>query len=300
MSIEVIAAGALTTVQDAGRFGYQSSGVRQCGVMDEAAYEAAKLLVGGGEAVLEATISGPRLRFTVPTVIALTGADMKATLDGAPIPRYQPIAVSAGSSLAMAFAMSGCRAYIAVRGGVQVPPVMGSYATDFSSHIGGMEGRALKVGDVLPIISYGEAGIEEIISRAPKLSTPTYSDNVTVRVIMGPQEEFFTAKGVSDFLSMPYTVSMDSDRMGIRLEGAAIESSAGTDIVSDGIVFGSIQVTPSGKPIILMADHPTTGGYAKIATVLSLDLPKLAQLKPGGSVNFEKISSAEAQALYEI
>lgn len=295
MSIFVKTSGPLTTVQDGGRFLYQSSGIRPCGVMDAAAYEAANALVGNenGEAVLEMTFLGAALEFQSAAWFALTGADMQAKLDGVPVERYKAVRAEAGQVLAVGMAVTGCRGYLAVRGGFDVPVVMGSRATDVSAKLGGFEGRPLKAGDVLPTISAGDW-----TPTALQYEMPVYENAMTVRVVPGPQEEYFTAAGLETFFSADYEISPNSDRMGLRLEGPEIESHSGTDIVSDGIVFGSIQVPSGGKPIILMADHQTAGGYAKIGTVISFDLPKLAQARPGDTVRFRRISAEDAQALY--
>ncbi len=296
MSISVIKPGPLTTVQDAGRFGYQSSGIRPCGVMDTAAYEAGNALVGNtrGEAVLEMTFLGGTFTFQDSAWIALTGADMGAALEGAPVPRYQPVFVKEGQTLTINMAVSGCRGYLAVRGGIDVPPVMGSRSTETGAHIGGLNGRPLKSGDILPVP--GDDGWQPPTGNAFRL--PVYTNDIEVRVIPGPQEGVFTAAGVETFYTSAYEVSPNSDRMGIRFDGPEIESSHGTDIVSDGIVFGSVQIPSGGRPIILMADHQTAGGYAKIGTVISFDLPKLAQARPGDNVRFRRITAEEAQSLY--
>ena len=295
MSILVKTSGPLTTVQDEGRFFHQSSGIRPSGVMDVVAYEAANALVGNenGEAVLEMTFLGATLEFRSTAWFAVTGADMQAKLDGVPVERYRAIRAEAGQTLALGMAASGCRGYLAVRGGIDVLLVMGSRSTDMSAKLGGFEGRALKAGDVLPTIPDGGWTPSDL-----RYDLPVYESAVEVRVIPGPQEEYFTASGIETFFASSYEISPDSDRMGLRLEGPEIESRSGTDIVSDGIVFGSIQVPSGGKPIILMADHQTAGGYAKIGTVLSFDLPKLAQARPGDTVRFTRISAEEAQALY--
>lgn len=293
MSITVIAQGVLTTVQDFGRHGLMQFGIGETGAMDRAAYRAANYLVGNenGEAVLEATFMGPTLRFDAPCVCALTGADMQAKLDGVPVPLYQSFAVQAGQTLAMAFAVSGCRGYLAVAGGIDVPVVMGSRSTDLKCKIGGFEGRALAKGDVVQL------GAPAGSAEARTLPRVTYADNVEIRVVAGLQLELFTAQGVADFFSEEYTLTPQSDRMGMRLDGKAVETLHGSDIISDGIAFGSIQIPTNGKPIILLADHQTTGGYAKIGAVASVDLPKLAQLKPGAKIRFKRVSIEEAEEL---
>ena len=295
MSVLVKTPGPLTTVQDEGRFFYQSSGIRPSGVMDAAAYEAANALVGNakGEAVLEMTFLGATLEFQSAAWFALTGADMQAKLDGVPVERYRAVKAEAGQTLAVGMAATGCRGYLAVRGGFDVPLVMGSRSTDVSAKLGGFEGRALKAGDVLPTLAADDWTPTDL-----RYEPPVYESEITVRVVPGPQEEYFTAAGVDTFFSAAYEISPNSDRMGLRLDGPEIESISGTNIVSDGIVFGSIQVPSGGVPIILMADHQTAGGYAKIGTVLSFDLPKLAQARPGDVVWFARISAEEAQALY--
>ena len=295
MSVLVKTSGPLTTVQDEGRFFYQSSGIRPSGVMDGAAYEAANALVGNakGEAVLEMTFLGAALEFQSAAWFALTGADMQAKLDGVPVERYRAVKAEAGQTLTVGMAVSGCRGYLAVRGGFDVPLVMGSRSTDVSAKLGGFGGRALKAGDVLPTLPADDWTPTDL-----RYEPPVYESEITVRVVPGPQQEYFTAAGVDTFFSAVYEISPNSDRMGLRLDGPEIESISGTDIVSDGIVFGSIQVPSGGVPIILMADHQTAGGYAKIGTVLSFDLPKLAQARPGDKVRFARISAEEAQALY--
>lgn len=312
MSIIVLNPGPLTTVQDLGRFGYQASGIPCSGVMDQASYHLANKLVGNteGEAVLEFTMYGGTYRFDSDTRIAVTGADMNPHLNGTAIPMNQSVPVKKGSVFSLNTASTGCRTYLAVAGGIDVPPVLGSRSTNLKCHMGGYQGRALQAGDVLPIqecSSFTPEAQESCISKYSSMSKTgisgttlppsVYPDRITVRVIEGPQEDYFTEKGKHTFFSSKYIVSSDSDRMGCRLEGPSIESYHGTDIISDGIVFGSIQVTSAGLPIILLADRQTTGGYAKIGTVCSADLPLLAQARPGNTIRFEKIIVEKAQQL---
>ena len=284
MAIRVINAGALTTVQDAGRSGFLQYGVTGCGAMDRKAYEDANKLVGneGSEAVIEMTLYGGIYEFTCDTSAAVTGADMG-------VETYRTLRVKAGERLVFGPAKDGCRTYLAVQGGIQVPLVMGSRSTDLKAKIGGLEGRKLRAGDVLETVEGLDAAAERSLAR------PEISQEFTLRVIAGPQDDRFTDKGLKIFYSSEFTVSNDSDRMGIRLSGPAIESAGTSDIVSDAIVFGSVQITSAGLPIVLMADRQTTGGYAKIATVCSFDLPKLAQARPGAKVRFKEISIGEAE-----
>lgn len=287
MSFKVIVPGALTTVQDLGRYGHQQSGMPCSGVMDQQSFFTANELLGNSPdaAVLEHTLFGGGYQFISDTVIALTGADMAPTVNGSPCPMYRPVLIPAGSILMLGLAKHGCRTYLAVSGGIDVPSVLGSRSTNLKCRIGGFEGRALQAGDILQT-GPGVLSYEEISGRtAPQ---PVFSSDITVHVIEGPQADYFTEHGLQTFYTETYTVSDQSDRMGCRMEGPAVESIRGTDIISDGIVFGSVQVTSAGQPIILMADRQTTGGYAKIATVCSADLPLLAQCRPGDKVHFMK------------
>lgn len=294
MKLHVLTPGPMTTVQDRGRFGYIAFGIGTSGVMDLDAYEAANYLVGNkhGEAVLEATLMGPSIRFEADCICAVTGADMGAKIGNRLVERYRPFWVQAGQVLSMGVAQTGCRGYLAVQGGFDVPIVMGSRSTNLKCQLGGYEGRALKAGDVLHV---PDETYSSIMDR--KRRVPFYDQEVTVRVVPGPQTDYFTEEGFRTLWSQPFAVSAKSDRMGLRLDGTAVETKNGSDIVSDGIALGAIQVTSAGQPIILLADRQTTGGYAKIGTVCSVDIPKLAQLKPGGIVHMKEITVEDAQKL---
>ena len=300
--MKVIIPGALTTVQDAGRYGYQSSGIQTSGVMDHKAYEEANALVGntGGEAVLEATLFGGMMEVTADTVAAVTGADMEPKVNNVPCGMNRPVLLRAGDTLSLDMAKSGCRSYIAFAGGVDVPVVLGSRSTNMKCRMGGYEGRPLQTGDAFETGLWGEEAAERYEEvRDRSFPAEAYTSPIEVRVIEGPQAEYFTEKGKETFYSARYTISDQSDRMGYRLEGEAIESVDGTDIISDGIAFGAVQVPASGRPIVLLADRQTTGGYAKIATVCSFDIPRLVQGKPGDTVCFRRISLEEAQRINE-
>lgn len=302
MSVKVIIPGALTTVQDAGRYGYQSSGIQTSGVMDHKAYEEANALVGntGGEAVLEATLFGGMMEVTADTVAAVTGADMEPKVNNVPCGMNRPVLLRAGDTLSLDMAKSGCRSYIAFAGGVDVPVVLGSRSTNMKCRMGGYKGRPLQTGDAFETGLWGEEAAERYEEvRDRSFPAEAYTSPIEVRVIEGPQAEYFTEKGKETFYSARYTISDQSDRMGYRLEGEAIESVDGTDIISDGIAFGAVQVPASGRPIVLLADRQTTGGYAKIATVCSFDIPRLVQGKPGDTVYFRRISLEEAQRINE-
>lgn len=295
MSIEVLHPGLLTTVQDLGRTGYQRFGVSVSGAVDPRSAAVANILAGNpdGEAVLECTVLGPQLRFDAPAVIAVTGADLGPTLDGVPVENYRALRVQAGQTLRFTGPKCGCRAYLAVSGGLDVPEVMGSRSTYMKAKIGGWHGRKLEKGDVLPLRAPGtEPKALENRALAPEFRGRS---EYTLRVVMGPQDNAFTPGGVSAFLSGVYTVTPEFDRMGCRMEGPEIEHNGSADILSDGIAFGAVQVPDSGQPIVMLADRQTTGGYTKIANVISADFRLLGQLKSGDRVRFEKVSLAAAQ-----
>lgn len=298
MSVKVVIPGPLTTVQDAGRYGYMNSGIGTSGVMDEVSYKKANYLVGNenGEAVLEVTLFGGTMEFTEDAVIAVTGATMDVKINEEPTEMYRAYQVKAGDILSLGMVTAGCRTYVAFAGGIDVPVVLGSRSTNLKCKMGGYEGRALAAGDIFEIGKNGRS-YEALKDRMAK--PDVYTSPITVRVIEGPQEEYFTEVGKKTFYNETYTISDQSDRMGYRMEGASIESVNGTDIISDGIALGSIQVPTNGKPIILLADRQTTGGYAKIATVCSFDIPKLVQGKPGDQVRFQKISLDEAAKIWK-
>lgn len=298
MGIQIINGGFLTTIQDMGRYGYQETGMSVSGVMDTRAASLANILVGNdtNEAVIEITMMGPTMKFTEDEIIAVTGGDLGAKIDGKPVERYRAVLVKAGQTLSFMGMYGGSRAYIAFAGGLDIPVVMGSRSTNLKSKVGGYEGRKLGTGD-------------EIAFRAPASWLPHMAERVyglpsygakewTLRVVMGPQDDCFTDKGINTFLNSTYTISNEYDRMGCRMEGDVIEHKNGGDIITDGISFGAVQVPSHGNPIVMMADHQTTGGYTKIACVVSVDLPELAQCMPGHTVRFKKIGIEEAQELY--
>jgi len=295
MSITVLNPGLLTTVQDQGRVGYQQFGVSVSGVMDPRAATVANMLVGNDdkEAVLECTMMGPHLQFDKANCIAITGGDLMPTIDGKPVPNYTAIKVEAGQVLKFTMPKTGCRAFIAFAGGLDIPEVMGSRSTYMKAKIGGLEGRKLQKGDVI--------GFRAPTSELKNMNFRSMASEFvprkeyTIRVVLGPQDDYFTDAGIQTFLSQVYTVTAEFDRMGCRLEGEAIAHKDGGDIISDGIAFGAIQVPSSGKPIIMLGDRQTTGGYTKIANVISVDFRILAQLKQGDKVRFEQVSVKFAQ-----
>lgn len=296
MSITILNPGLLTTVQDFGRIGYQQFGVPVSGVVDPRAMSIANILVDNpeDEAVLECTMLGPQICFNAPNAIAITGGDLGPTIDNQPIPNYAAIRVEAGQVLRFAGLRSGCRAYIAFAGGLDIAPVMGSRSTYMKAKIGGVEGRKLQKDDVIkfrkPNPDLRGLNIRHISPEfVPRLE-------YKIRVVLGPQDDMFTEHGIGTFLSESYVVTPEFDRMGCRLDGEIIEHKGESgDIISDGIAFGAIQVPTAGKPIIMLSDRQTTGGYTKIANVISADFRILAQLKAGDRVRFAQVSVAAAQ-----
>ena len=291
MKLTILSPGPLTTVQDSGRFGALGKGFSPGGAMDMDAMTVANLLVGNapGVGVLEMTMLGITARFDCETVIALTGADMSTRLNDEPIARYASIAVHPGDILSMKAAKNGVRAYLSVAGGFDLPLVMGSVSTNLKCALGGFQGRKLKTGDELPLNQSGAPFLPRQVS-----PPEDYPDCISLRVLLGPQDDAFTQKGIDTFLGCEYTVTDKADRMGICLSGEIIESKNGVDILSDGIAAGSVQIPASGTPIIMMADRQTTGGYAKIATVISADLSRAAQARPGTRIRFVRVTEAEA------
>lgn len=298
--ITVIKPGMLTTVQDQGRIGYRGYGMPVSGVMDRYAASMANILAGNQPeaAVLEMTMLGGTFRFDKDSYVAVCGADMQVKLNGQPVKNWSGFPVPANSELVFGYAMSGCRGYLAVCGGIDVPEVMGSRSTYTRAALGGFEGRALKAGDV---INAGNTDAKSYVSRElPDLYIPEYTNDISLRVILGPQADLFTKNGVQTLLSSSFVVSARNDRMGILLEGNKIEHVNGPDIISDALCAGAIQVPGDGQPIIMMADCQTTGGYAKIGFVISSDLSKLAQAKAGDTVTFVECSDLEAVTLFAV
>jgi antagonist of KipI len=307
--IRVARAGLLTTVQDAGRPGVQQHGIVRAGAMDAVAHGIANVLVGNepGAAALEATLLGPTLEFDADALVAVGGADLDATLDDRAVPLWRPFLVAGGSVLVLGRARTGCRAYVAVAGGIDVPVVMGSRSTDLIACMGGHEGRALAAGDTLPIGEMSETGtlIRDRIRASPRdvrsagrSLLPRYTNEPFVRVLRGPEHDRFTAASQLLMFKEPFQLTAQSNRMGLRLTGPALSLAGAYDLFSSPVAAGSVQVPPSGEPIVLMADHQTIGGYPRIANVITVDLPLLAQSPPGAFTRFREVDMAEAQSLY--
>ena len=298
MAVVVQKSGMLTTIQDCGRYGSQGYGVCVSGAMDKRACRIANILVGNPQqaAVLEATLMGPTLLFEETCVIAITGGDLSPQRGGRPVPMYQAVQMNAGDELSFIAPKSGCRAYIAFSGELDIQPVFGSYATHVPSGMGSLNGGKLEAGDRLPLKGAGLSGQNLSRYNAPvEYFTQT---ELEIRVVLGPQDDHFTAKGLNAFISSPYQLTNECNRTGLRLSGEQIEHMVDGNIISDAIACGSIQVPTNGQPIILMADCQTVGGYTKIATVITADQPLLAQAKPGTKVRFRKVGIRQAQDIY--
>lgn len=298
MGIRILKGGLLTTVQDLGRTGYQSQGFGVAGVMDVRSFKIANLLLDNpeNEAVLEFTLIGPTLEFTSATIIAITGGDFQPSVNGEPVPMYTAIYMNKGDILKFGSARTGSRGYVAFSSYLDIPVVMGSRCTNLKSKIGGFKGRKLMADDYIGF-RIKRRYLPFFLSR--KLNINEFDqEDATLRVVMGPQDNMFSKQGIETFLTNEYTVTSDFDRMGCRLEGPFIAPKTTSDIISEGIALGSIQVPSHGKPIILLADRQTTGGYAKIGTVATVDIPKLVQRKTDHKIRFQAITVQEAQKLY--
>jgi len=293
-SMSIIDPGLLTTVQDGGRWGHQSSGVPVCGAMDWIAYRTANALVGNvpGAAALEATMAGPKLRFEQRTTFAVAGADLGATLDGVRVPHCAAVSCPAGGVLRFGSRAFGARAYLAVDGGIEVPRVLASRSTHVLSRMGGWNGRALMQGDRLALGGPGPAAGRR--RPTPEATEYVRGGGARVRVMPGPQSEYFPPDALDALERTRFIVSSQSNRMGYRLQGGQIPRLVEQEMISDAAFTGAIQVPPSGEPILLMADHQTTGGYPQIAVVITADVPLAAQLSPGDWIEFRVCSRSEA------
>ncbi|MFC4103091.1 5-oxoprolinase subunit C family protein [Paenibacillus xanthanilyticus] len=356
MSIKVIRPGLMTTIQDLGRPGLQRFGVTPGGAMDTLAMRMANMLAGNNEreAVLEATMAGPQLAFERDALLAIAGGDLSPAIDGEPAPMNRPLYVRAGSTLAFGQPRRGCRAYVAVFGGFDVPEAMGSRSTYLRGGLGGYEGRALQAGDELafrapddlgsrmpahvkeelsaseqPFLAAGwsagelhpwerlmraagdtrhgaaHPGARPIAADRPGqatsaiagASTASLAATAIIRVLPGTHEALFAEASLNAFYREAFAVAPQSDRMGYRLSGTPLRLRQPAELLSEAVAFGTVQVPPDGQPIVLMADRQTTGGYPRIAQIASVDLPLLAQLKPGDRVVFETITAGDAERL---
>jgi antagonist of KipI len=297
MTIEIVRAGPLTTVQDMGRAGFGALGIPPSGAMDALALRLANRLVGNPErsAALEFTLVGPEVHFEGVHWAAITGARFEAALDGRMVPHAESFPVDRGQTLRIGRSLEGARGYLALHGGIEVLPLLDSRSTFVAGGFGGFEGRALRGGDRLPIGSPPGHGRRR---RVVPGVLPVYAPDAELRAVPGPQTESFTAGGTEVFFATEYRVSSRSDRMGLRLDGPPIEHAHGADLLPEGLAAGAVQVPADGQPILLAVDRPTTGGYVKIATVITADLWRVGQAKPGDRLRFVTVTVDRAQALY--
>ncbi|HZV97222.1 MAG TPA: biotin-dependent carboxyltransferase family protein [Candidatus Nitrosocosmicus sp.] len=295
MSLRVLEAGPLTTVQDLGRAGQLRVGIPPSGPIDRDAFVLGNRLVDNpdGAAGLECTLMGPGLEFADARWVAVTGAEAPVTLDGAEMPRWASFPVRAGGILKIGAARAGVRVYLAVSGGLATPAALGSRATYLRGGLGGMNGRAIRKGDVLPLGTRPGQARERRV-RAERI--PGHGGEPDIATILGPQADRFSAAGIAALFEGPYEMLPQSDRMGARFKGPRIEHTRGHDIISDGIALGAIQVIGDGQPIVLLVDRQTAGGYTKIGAVCSYEIGRVGQMKPGQKLRFKQVSVSEAHA----
>ena len=298
-TIEVLETLLPTTVQDIGRYGYQRYGVPVSGAMDVFSLRAGNMLVGNEESAagLEITGTGLKLQFLTGTLIAVTGADLAPTLDGQLLARWQAVRVREGSVLSFEEANDGLRSYLCVEGGIDAPVVLGSRSTYVKSSLGGLEGRCLNPGDVVASLPVATGSRTPNGSAPDQALVPSYGNEHEIRVVLGPQHKTFTTEGLFTFLNLAYTVTVQADRTGCRLDGPVVEHKEIPNIISDGSPLGAVQVPADGRPIILLADRGTTGGYPKIATVISADVDRVAQAAFGDIIFFKAVTVEEARAI---
>lgn len=278
--VEVLDAGARTTIQDLGRPGHAHLGIPASGAADQESCTLANRLVGNAEgaAVLETTLRGPVLRFIAPATVALAGADVDAALDGRPVAMRAPFRIRQGGELRVGTAARGLRTYIAIRGGIDAPLVFGSASSD---QLTGLGPAPLRAGDTLDLGTQALAA--PMVDVAP---VPTLGPEVTLHVVPGPRDDWFAPDALTALLTQPFAVGGQVDRIGARLTGPALTHRSTDELRSEGVVRGSIQVPPSGDPILLLADHPTTGGYPVIAVLVEAAQARAGQLRPGDVVRF--------------
>ncbi|KAA9028371.1 5-oxoprolinase subunit C family protein [Niallia endozanthoxylica] len=312
--ITITKPGLLSTIQDLGRFGYQKYGVITSGAMDSLSHRLANILVGNEEnkPTIEMTLLGPTMQFQQDSLIAICGGDMNPAIQNRPVRMWRPVLVRKGAQLTFGQAKSGCRAYLAVAGGFSIPTIMNSTSTYIRANVGGFHGRALKTGDQLSFAEktaqssllmkklHTKGDHQPFIEMEWSVSSnlfPTFEKNPVIRVIDGRHTHLFTKESQECFWTKPFQITPQSDRMGYRLSGEPLHLEEPTEILSEAVTFGTIQVPADGKPIVLMADRQTTGGYPKIGEIASVDLPCLAQAKPSDTIYFSPISLEKAQLL---
>lgn len=310
----ILEPGLQTTIQDLGRFGFQKYGITTSGAADPFSHRLANLLAGNDETMptMEITMFGPAVKFHKQTLISICGADLSATIDNQPVPLFRPVLVNEGKELHFTVARKGMRAYLAVAGGFRIPKIMNSHSTSLITKIGGVGGRTLEAGDELLFNRPGALSRSIISALKPKLKGPFAAagwsawhspyDKITktlyVRVVKGRHFGLFSPESRNSFFHSPYIVTSRSDRMGCRLQGEPLRLTERQEIISEPVNDGTIQVSSDGNPIILLAERQTTGGYPKIAQVAAVDIPLIAQAKPGDRIRFVPVSHEEAQKLF--
>jgi antagonist of KipI len=320
MSLRILRPGLLTTVQDRGRFGLQHLGVVPCGPMDPVAFELANCLVGnrGDEAELEITVLGPEISFETDALVALCGAEMDVRLGGVAMPSDRPVMVARGTVLNARRTTLGSRAYLSVAGGIALAPMLGSRSTYLPAKFGGLQGRALRAGDDLPLVDdvaalsrqrydslrskkdvAGLRTLHTVSWSAPALTLPA-REPIVIHAMEGRHHALFDAAARRAFFDATWKVTPDSNRMGFRLAGPVLARAEAGEILSEPACLGTVQVPSNGLPIALMADHQTTGGYPKIAEIAAADVPRLAQLAPGGLVQFARCTLEQAGELRRV
>ncbi|MGB8660385.1 MAG: biotin-dependent carboxyltransferase family protein [Candidatus Acidiferrum sp.] len=301
--IQVRAPGLLTTVQDLGREGFGPLGVSPSGAADAIALRIGNRLVGNpeGAAALEMTLLGGTFEFSEAAVVALTGSDFGATLDNVPVEMWSSMEVRAGQILGVGTTRGGARCYLCIHGGIEVKLFLGSASTHLLSGLGGFEGRALRKGDLLRVGTAGGAFRTFRKRTLAARAREKFSPRKVLRVTTGPQSGWFPEAAQKSFYEESYRLAEESNRMGLRLEGAPIStdsSECGGEMISEGVSLGAVQIPASGLPIILFVEQQTTGGYPKIANVISADLSCLGQLRPRDEVRFEQVEMDTARALF--
>ena len=296
-TINIIRPGLFTSIQDKGRWGYQKFGMSVGGVMDSFASRIANLLVNNYEyeGLFETTFSGIEMEFNCNEIISITGSNINPKINGKSVLMWTSLLVNKGDILSTSASLSGIRSYIAFSRGLDVPLIMGSKATYTRGKVGGFKGRKLKAGDQIKL---GKKNLSSWGAYLPVRYIPKYMKEDIITLVLGPQDDYFNKEAIDTFLQSKYTISSDADRMGYRLDGPKVNHLKGPDIVSDGVVFGSVQIPGHGLPIVMMADRQTIGGYTKIGTVITPDLDKLGQMGPGGIIRFKAIGVEEANEIY--
>jgi len=295
-SLVIESAGLLTTIQDLGRPGFGALGISPSGAADPVALRIGNLLLGNdpGAAALEMTLLGATVQFPSAATVAVVGADFGATLDHRSVEMWTPLQIPPGGRLAFGPTRNFARGYIAVAGGVQVPPFLGSSSTHLLSGLGGYHGRSLQRGDILTI---GKPAAKIPTRKVSDATLLMLKPRRVLRVTEGPQFAMFSESDRESFLRCTFCVSEDSDRTGLRLDGPRLASSS-AEMITEGVPLGAVQITPSGQPIILFVDQQTTGGYPKIANVIGVDLHRVGQLRPRIEIRFERTSIPVARALW--